>query len=69
MFAQTVVWSLAVYAGIGVLFGLAFVTRGAAAIDHVAKGAGIGFRLLIFPASAALWPLLLVKWIKGGAAQ
>jgi hypothetical protein len=46
-----------------------FVTRGAAAIDHAARGAGIGFRLFIFPASAALWPLLLVKWIKGEAAQ
>lgn len=56
------------YMGVGALFALAFVTKGAAAIDATAKGAPIGFRLLIFPASAALWPLLLVKWLKAARA-
>ena len=56
------------YMGLGALFALAFVIKGAAAIDPSAKGAPIGFRLLIFPASAALWPLLLVKWLKAARA-
>ena len=59
---------LGAYAGIGVLFALAFVLRGAAAIDPAAKGAPWGFRLLILPGSAALWPVLLIKWLKAGKA-
>lgn len=54
------------YFGIGILFALAFVIRGAGAIDKSAKGAPIGFRLLIFPASMLLWPLLLVRWLGTG---
>ncbi len=53
----------AAYFAVGVPFAIAFVARGAAAIDAVAEHAGWGFRLLILPGSAALWPLLLNKWI------
>ncbi|HBY62213.1 MAG TPA: hypothetical protein DEH78_20525 [Solibacterales bacterium] len=52
------------YAIAGVLFGVAFVARGAEKIDPAARGASLGFRLLILPGSAALWPLLLVRWLR-----
>ena len=58
------------YAAIGLVFALAFVIRGAGVIDPNAKGAPIGFRLLILPAAMLLWPLLAVRWAgaQGNAA-
>jgi hypothetical protein len=55
--------ALLVYTGVGVLFGSAFVAVGASRIDGGARGAPLAFRLLIFPGAAALWPLLLRKWL------
>ena len=52
------------YAALGVLFAIAFVTAGISHLDPVAKGSGIGFRLIIFPGVAALWPLLLMRWME-----
>jgi hypothetical protein len=54
-----------VYLGIGLLFGLAFVALGVSRIDPAAKGAGLGFRLIIFPGVLALWPLMIRRWIAG----
>lgn len=50
------------YAGTGAVFACLFVWRGVARIDSVARDATIGFRLLIIPGAAALWPLLLLRW-------
>lgn len=57
---------LAAYAALGALFAIAFVTMGVTRVDPVAKGSGIGFRLVILPGVAALWPLLLGRWIRKG---
>jgi hypothetical protein len=62
--ADWIVVGAAVYACIGVLFGIAFVIRGAGAIDPAAKHAGLSFRVLILPGAAALWPLLLHRWMR-----
>jgi len=53
---------ISAYVGVGLVFTLAFVVKGAEQIDHAAQGAPIAFRLLIVPGSAALWPLLAWKW-------
>ena len=53
------------YAGIGLLFAVAFLTAGISRVDPVSKGSGIGFRLIILPGVAALWPVLLARWIRG----
>jgi hypothetical protein len=53
---------LTTYAGIGLCFAVAFVSRGIDAIDPMARGASWGFRLLVLPGSAIFWPLLLVRW-------
>lgn len=55
------------YALVGVGFGLVFVTVGVARVDPAARGAGWGFRLLVFPGAAALWPLLAWRWLRGRA--
>jgi membrane protein implicated in regulation of membrane protease activity len=53
---------LAVYLGVGVLFALAFVIRGAAAMDPVARTTPLHVRIILLPGATALWPMLLVKW-------
>ena len=53
-----------VYAGAGALFGVAFVTRGAARIDPAARDAGVIVRAFWLPAAAALWPLLILRWVR-----
>ncbi len=53
------------YALLGVVFALAFLTVGVKRIDSQAKGSSAAFRLLIFPGSVAFWPLLLRRWIAG----
>lgn len=60
--ATLLVHLLYVYAALGVLFALMFVFFGVQKVDRQAAGTGILFRLLIFPASVALWPLLLKRW-------
>ncbi len=54
-----------IYAGLGSVFAAAFVTRGIDRLDAGARGAPWAFRLLILPASALLWPLLLYRWATG----
>jgi hypothetical protein len=53
------------YTILGTLFAAAFVTRGIDRLDPAARGARWTFRLLIVPASALLWPLLLRRWATG----
>ena len=62
---EIAVLAAAAYALIGVLFGLAFVTRGVQRIDDAATGASWRFRLIILPGVVALWPLLLSRWVRG----
>lgn len=62
--AGVLVAAVGVYCVFGLLFAAGFVVRGAAVIDPVAKHSGWGFRLLIVPGAAALWPLLLTKWMR-----
>jgi hypothetical protein len=63
MTARVLAGLIEIYAIAGAAFGAAFVIAGAARIDASAKDAGAGFRLMIAPGSAALWPLLLRRWI------
>ena len=56
------------YAAFGLLFGVAFVWRGAGRIDANAREGSWGFRLAILPGVAALWPLMRVRWRNAGTA-
>lgn len=55
---------IGVYLAIGVIFGLVFAVRLVDRLDGAAKGAGPGFRALIVPGAAALWPLLLPRALR-----
>ncbi len=61
--AAIAVYILYGYAAAGTLFAIAFVSRGVQKVDEQARGAGLLFRLFIFPGSAAFWPLLLRRWL------
>ncbi|MDF1800076.1 MAG: hypothetical protein P1V81_12935 [Planctomycetota bacterium] len=56
---------LGIYAVLGLAFAVAFAVRGAQAIDPAAEQGTWGFRVLIVPGAAALWPLLLLRWVRG----
>lgn len=56
--------ALLIYLLLGVVFALVFITIGAGKLDEKAKGTSWVFRVLIFPGAMALWPVLLLKWIK-----
>jgi len=62
--AELFVDALTLYAAVGVVFAIAFVARGITRIDAHAEGAGLAFRLIVFPGIAALWPLLLSRWLR-----
>ncbi len=64
--AVTALYILAGYFAIGVVFAIAFAFMGVGRIDRAAHGGPIGFRMLIVPGAAALWPWLLMKWFRGG---
>lgn len=55
---------VAIYAIAGIIFALGFVTVGVTWLDPAARGTSWAFRALILPGSAALWPLLAVKWAR-----
>jgi hypothetical protein len=58
---------LTVYAVIGIAFAILFVSAGVHRVDAAAKGAGPGFRLIILPGVTALWPILLIRWVRGSS--
>lgn len=67
--AQLILIAIGAYAAIGVIFALAFVTRGLGQVDHAAQTAPWMVRLLLFPGSVALWPILARKWAKRHGAE
>lgn len=65
--ATLLVDTLYLYGIAGLIFAIAFVVTGVKRIDSQAIGSGVGFRVSIFPGAAALWPLLLRRWISRSA--
>lgn len=55
---------LALYFGLGFLFGLFFLLGGAPKVDSYLKTTPKGVRLLLFPGTVATWPFLLKKLFK-----
>ena len=65
MIAAAFLILLGIYSLCGIVFAVPFVLAGAGKIDPHAKHGSRGFRLLIFPGTVALWPLLARRWFKG----
>lgn len=62
--ASILVVVAAVYLSVGAVFAAAFAVLGAGRVDPAARDATWGFRLLILPGSAALWPWLAARWLR-----
>lgn len=60
--ARLLVMVAGAYTLAGLLFAVPFAWRGAGALEAVAREATLGFRLLILPGAATLWPILLYRW-------
>ena len=63
--AEWIEAAVAVYAALGLVFAAAFVTARVGAVDPAASNATPGFRLVVLPGAALLWPLLAVRWVRG----
>lgn len=66
---EFLVESTRIYALLGALFAVAFAWRGAGAVDAVARHASLGFRVMVLPGAALLWPLLAVRWWRAAVAE
>lgn len=66
---EWVVSLLTIYAVAGLLFAIVFVSAGVQRVDDVAEHAPIGFRLIIIPGTAVLWPWLLLRWLRVGGRK
>ena len=64
-FSKALVYTLAVYASLGLVFAVPFVWLGVQRLDSEAQGSGVGFRLLILPGVAAFWPMFVYRWRRG----
>ena len=53
---------LALYAAAGVAVAAAFVAFGVTRVQPMPVS--VGARVLIFPGAAALWPYVLIRWLK-----
>jgi hypothetical protein len=65
IFAKAIVYTMAIYASVGLLFAMPFVWFGVERVDSEAQGSGVGFRLLILPGVAAFWPMFFYRWTRG----
>lgn len=54
--------ALALYAGIGAAVALAFAAFGVTRVQPASVS--LGARVLILPGAAALWPVVLIRWLK-----
>jgi len=63
--AEAILIGFGVYLALGLLFGLWFVAAGAGRLDPDARGMPLQARAILLPGSAALWPFLAWKQLRG----
>lgn len=62
-------YGAALYALLGIVTAVAFVTFGVAQVLPHTATVTVGARLLFLPGAAALWPYVLLRWLKSRGAQ
>ncbi len=60
-FVVGLVWAAKAYLLVGVVFAAWFVSRGAGRLDRAAASGTAGFKLLVLPGAAVLWPYLAFR--------
>lgn len=66
--AALVLTIVAGYFAAGIVFALAFLALGLGRVDAAARAGPLRFKLLIAPGVVALWPVMLVLWLRGKGA-
>jgi hypothetical protein len=66
--AQFLVDALTAYVACGAMFALMFLWRWVGRLDPLAARGTLGFRVLVFPGVTALWPLFVVRLVRGDSA-
>lgn len=61
-------YGLALYALFGIVTAVAFVIFGVARVLPLSATMTAGARILILPGAAALWPYVLMRWLKARGA-
>ena len=56
--------ALALYAAMGVAIAVAFLVFGVTRVLPEPVPVTLGARIMLFPATAALWPYVLIRWLK-----
>ena len=63
---EAAVTAVGLYLALGGFFALVFIIWGAGAVEAGARGARLPFRLIIVPGVIALWPILMILWVRRG---
>ena len=63
--AMILLYAVGIYGVIGLVTAVAFVTIGLAQVLPHSMSASLGARILFIPGAAALWPYVLVRWLRG----
>ena len=69
MIATILLYGLALYALIGIVTAVLFVSFGVARVLPHAPTVTTGARILFLPGAAALWPYVLVRWLNSRGAR
>jgi hypothetical protein len=65
MSVSGVIWfGLELYAAVGVITALAFVSFGVVRVLPHPMPVSVGARILIAPGAAALWPYIVIRWLR-----
>jgi len=62
-------YGLAAYAAVGLVAALAFVSFGVTRLLPHPAPVSLGARLLLIPGATALWPYVILRWIKSGSGR
>ena len=64
-----VLFAFAAYAFAGLAIALAFVSFGVTRVLPEPAPVSLGARILLVPGAFALWPYVLMRWIKSGSGR
>lgn len=64
-----VFYGLAAYGAVGLVAALAFVSFGVTRLLPHPVPVSFGVRILLIPGATALWPYVILRWVKSGRGR